>query len=132
MTVLLVLSLFIIFWVIGFKIFAPTRVVEYKALCRGLIHFAITAIVFVVAFVTIANMSYSTNVDEYEMLSLYKEAVECSDNEYLRFDYYERVNKWNKFYKDYEEFTGNFWLAPPFMPDLSQDAGLIHFFLRQG
>jgi hypothetical protein len=130
--ILLAVGLFIVWAIIGLKIFAPARVTQYKTLCRVSMSIGIVLISFVIFLSFAANVSESTNVDEYEMLELYQEAVETSNNEYLRFDYYERVNNWNEFFTNYQNFKSNIWLAPPFMPDLSENAGLIHFFLRQG
>lgn len=130
--ILLAVGLFIVWAVIGLKIFAPTRAAQHKTLCRIFIGIGSALIVFVIFLSFATNVSESTYVDEYEMLELYQEAVETSNNEYLRFDYYERVNNWNEFFTNYQDFKSNIWFAPPFMPDLSENAGLIHFFLRQG
>jgi hypothetical protein len=111
--ILLAVGLFIVWAIIGLKIFAPARVTQYKTLCRVSMSIGIVLISFVIFLSFATNVSESTYVDEYEMLELYQEAVETSNNEYLRFDYYERVNNWNEFFTNYQDLRAIFgWRRP--------------------
>lgn len=53
------------------------------------------------------------NVAEYEELMIYKHTVEESSNEYLRWNYYEKVEQWNERYEANEELKQNpsFWFS---------------------
>lgn len=53
------------------------------------------------------------NVAEYEELMIYKHTVEESSNEYLRWNYYEKVEEWNRRYDANEETKQNpsFWFS---------------------
>lgn len=53
------------------------------------------------------------NVNEYTELILYKSIVEESDNEYLRWNYYEKVVDWNRRYDaNAEKAFSSFWFGP--------------------
>ena len=48
--------------------------------------------------------------DEYNQLKLYQHTIEASTNEYVRFDYYARVQEWNDKYDTYIELESNPWV----------------------
>lgn len=53
------------------------------------------------------------NVAEYEELMIYKYTVEQSTNEYLRWNYYEKIEDWNRRYESNREKIENpsFWFS---------------------
>ena len=57
-----------------------------------------------------ANSVQSNFSDEYNQLKLYQYTVESSTNEYLRFDYYNRVQEWNSKYDTYTKLESNPWV----------------------
>ena len=57
-----------------------------------------------------ANSVQSNFSDEYNQLKLYQYTVESSTNEYLRFDYYNRVQEWNSKYDTYTKLESNPWI----------------------
>lgn len=76
----------------------------------------IVAALTLVPWVTIrasVNDLVEDNVAEYEELMIYKHTVEESTNEYLRWNYYEKVEEWNRRYDANEETKQNpsFWFG---------------------
>lgn len=51
------------------------------------------------------------NQEEYNQLKLYQYTVEHSTNEYLRYDYYNRVQEWNERYEAIKENEQNPWIS---------------------
>lgn len=72
------------------------------------------------------------NQETYQELMLYKEVVEESYDEVLRYDYYNKVQKWNEGYiRWYEKNNSNF--ISFFIPDHQYDGcDIIDFELRRG
>ncbi len=54
---------------------------------------------------------------DYETLVLYQPIVEACSNEYVRFDFYERVNDYNRMYADAAKQSENPWLNMFFPKD---------------
>lgn len=69
------------------------------------------------------------NVAEYEELMLYKHSVEVSNNEYLRWNYYEKVQDWNRRYDSAAEKETSFWFGP-YQYDYFINTERIEFELR--
>lgn len=69
------------------------------------------------------------NQEEYSQLKLYQYTVENSTNEYLRYDYYERVQEWNERYETIKENESDPWLSW-FYFDPMEGCGPIDFVLH--
>ena len=69
-------------------------------------------------FVVIVGNEYESNdhaiyiLEEGYELNLYYDSINNSHNEYVRYDFYERVEKYNESYNRYMEKSENFFLAP--------------------
>lgn len=69
------------------------------------------------------------NQEEYRQLILYQHTVENSTNEYLRFDYYNRVQEWNERYNEIKEMEVDPWVSW-FYFDLMENCGPVDFVLH--
>ena len=76
-----------------------------------------------------SNSAREKYTDEYNQLKLYQYTVEHSTNEYLRFDYYTRVQEWNEKYANIVEMESNPWVSWFFF-DPVRDCGPIEFELH--
>ena len=69
---------------------------------------------------------------DYETLVLYQPIVEACSNEYVRFDFYERVNDYNRMYADAAKQSENPWLNAFFPKDWTATIFPIDFQLHGG
>lgn len=67
---------------------------------------------------------------EYSDLMLYYNTVNNSTNEYVRYDYYEKVMDYNEDYENYQEQTENSWVGALCSKDWGLGIGLIDFQLH--
>ena len=101
-----------------------------KILVASLIAAAIgLAILF--AFFICSVSDDDTNYAEYVELATYHPVVSATDNEYVRFDYYQKVKDWNSRYIDWCENRENPWISW-FIYDDYKDCGTISFTLDYG
>lgn len=97
--------------------------------------FVILMVISIFTIVPWAAISVSVNeirrdnVSEYEELMLYKNSVEASNNEYLRWNYYEKVQEWNRRYDSAAEKETSFWFGP-YQYDYFINTERIEFELR--
>ena len=76
---------------------------------------------------TVANLAA-----EHDTLMLYYNAVQYSENEYMRFDYYNRVNDFNTRYAAIAENTESAWVGIFYPKDWSEGFCPIEFYLNGG
>ena len=98
----------LLFWVVKADIPVSTTV---ERLTVTLLLIAILIGGFWVGCACNATNKQATFSDEYNQLKLYQYTVETSDNEYLRFDYYNRVQEWNEKYDTYTKLESNSWVS---------------------
>lgn len=67
---------------------------------------------------------------EYDNLMLYYNTVSNSPNEYVRFDFYNRVNEFNANYEDIVERSKSIWVGAFFDKDWSNEIAPIVFELH--
>lgn len=77
-----------------------------------------------------ANASVSRLEAEYDNLMLYYNTVSNSPNEYVRFDFYNRVNEFNVNYENVVEQSKNIWIGAFFDKDWSNRIAPIVFELH--
>ena len=113
-------------------------VAKFKEEEKRKICFQTSAITGIVGFVLViawiitlstAPAALAANQAEYEELMIYKYTVEHSTNEYMRWNYYDRVTEWNEGYLTAQKQAESFWFGP-YQFDLYEGTGLIEFELR--
>ena len=102
--------------------------------CGFICFIGIVATVFMVGTI-IANQDISNDqatyiTEEGYELNLYYDSINNSHNEYVRYDFYERVENYNAFYNRYIEHSENFFLAPFYTLEKIDGAQPISFPLR--
>lgn len=77
---------------------------------------------------------YANDVNEiqttYTDLTLYQPLVEETSNEYIRYDFYEKVNNYNKMYDAMEVKATNNWFGSLVDKNWNENCGHIDFFLH--
>lgn len=73
----------------------------------------------------------SDNYAEYAELATYHPVVSATDNEYVRFDYYQKIKDWNTRYINWCENRENPWISW-FIYDDYKNCGTISFTLDYG
>ena len=99
---------------------------------------AIPALVLAICFATISGCIWAVAqedrdaiITDYEWLTNYQSVVEYSDNEYVRYDYYQRVEEYNDAYENYMKSSNSIWVAF-FYKDLPEEVQYFEFYLNQG
>lgn len=105
-----------------------------NTITRAILILSITAVIVGgVSFATLSEVSndlaQSLITDNYE-LNLYYDPVNNSYNEYVRFDYYTKVEEYNKAWKDYVDNCENPILGSFFKINKLKGIGQINFLLR--
>lgn len=77
----------------------------------------------------IAPGALADNQDTYTELMIYKQTVEQSTNEYVRWNYYDKVCEWNERYKSAANQPESFWFGP-YQHDVFEGTTLIDFQLH--
>lgn len=97
----------------------------------------ILAIALIFTFVVVAAMIYieadatANNIIEMNQeLTLYQQPVEDALNEYVRFDFYNRVQNHNKLLLNYQKASENFLLKDFYKIEKLNDCQMIDFSLR--
>ena len=107
-----------------------------EEVCEGVQFFGIAAAIIstLLAILVFASSSGVADslVAEYEELSLYSEVVEESDNEYIRFDFNDRVKTYNARVKRYKKNSENIFLEDFYKIEDLKNAKEIEFELRTG
>lgn len=70
--------------------------------------------------------------DEAKAILLYYNTINESDNEYVRFDFYQRVKDYNVRYTNLQENTESAWIGAFYPQGWDSEIGLIDFMLRTG
>lgn len=78
-------------------------------------------------FKGIYEQDYNDLEKTYKYLTLYQSVVEESEDEYLRYSFYNQVNEYNDEYKTFIEDSANFWTSNLY-PKTSLDS--IDFYLN--
>lgn len=110
--------------------------VGHEEICEGVqfLGFAaaiISALLAVIAFASSSGVADSL-VAEYEELNLYSEVVEMSDNEYIRFDFNNRVETYNAQIRQYKKNSEDIFLESFYKIEDLKNAREIEFELRTG
>lgn len=94
----------------------------------------IVSAVFTIVFTTgriVSACSANNHKETYETLILYKDVVEASNDELLRYDFYNRVKEWNDSYNDYLRTLNNTWINYIVSPHSYEGCDVVHFELRR-
>lgn len=70
--------------------------------------------------------------DEAKAIILYYNTINESDNEYVRFDFYQRVKDYNVRYTNLQDNTESAWIGAFYPKGWDSEIGLIDFMLRTG
>ena len=106
---------------------------KWTWLNRIIIVFIALSIVLVTIIGVANGVCRSTVKDlaaDYETLVLYQSIVANCNNEYVRFDFYERVNNYNRMYADAAKQSENPWLDAFFPKDWTATILPINFQLH--
>ena len=71
-------------------------------------------------------------IAEFEDITLYHETVSLSSNEYVRFNFYERVREYNKAYFDTVKESENIFYGALYPKNWAEGLTTIEFYLRTG
>lgn len=69
---------------------------------------------------------------EYDKLTLYQIVVEQTDNEYVRFDFYQSVMEYNKKYEKVVDTAQSIWFGALYPKDWAEKIAPIEFCLNGG
>ena len=69
---------------------------------------------------------------EHDKLTLYQTVVEQTDNEYVRFDFYQDVMKYNQKYENAVDKAQSIWLGALYPKDWAEQIAPIEFYLNGG
>lgn len=69
--------------------------------------------------------------EEFEDITLYHETVSLSSNEYVRFNFYERVREYNKAYLDTVKESENIFYGALYPKNWAEGLTTIEFMLRE-
>jgi hypothetical protein len=91
-----------------------------------------------VTFAVVVFAIWLTNIDapennriEYEELLIYLPVIEATDNEYVRFDYYQKIKDWNNRFDSGMKMKDNIWISD-IVGDSFKGCGRINFYLDYG
>lgn len=89
------------------------------------------SIIFAWLITMLATPSTSEVYEEYKELITYKTVIQNTDNEYVRYDFYEKICDWNEGYEQWEKDRKNPWISW-FITDRYKNCSYIDFPLNQG
>lgn len=69
---------------------------------------------------------------EYDNILIYYDTVDTCNNEYVRFDFYERVERYNSQYEALAEDSDSAWIGVFYPDGWQEEFGPIDFLLRDG
>lgn len=90
---------------------------------------AVLLVGFWILTACLAPVALAANQERYDELMIYKQTVEQSTNEYVRWNYYGKVLDWNERYEENANPTESFWFAP-YQHDVFEGTTLIDFELH--
>lgn len=90
---------------------------------------AVLIIGFWILTIFLAPVALAANQERYDELMIYKQTVEQSTNEYVRWNYYDKVLDWNEHYEENANPAESFWFGP-YQHDVFEGTTLIDFQLH--
>lgn len=90
---------------------------------------AVLIIGFWILTICLAPVALTANQERYNELMIYKQTVEQSTNEYVRWNYYDKVLDWNEHYEENANPAESFWFGP-YQHDVFEGTALIDFQLH--
>ena len=90
---------------------------------------AVLIIGFWILTIFLAPVALAANQERYNELMIYKQTVEQSTNEYVRWNYYDKVLDWNEHYEENANPAESFWFGP-YQHDVLEGTALIDFQLH--
>ena len=111
----------------------------FKPKWGGLNKVIVAALVIACAFGILSGIMYAAcqgqvdNLKDEANASIhYYNAINESDNEYVRFDFYQRVKDYNARYTNLQDNTESAWIGAFYPKGWDSEIGLIDFMLRTG
>ena len=86
--------------------------------------------VFALVFGGIVNDTANELATTYNDLILYQTTIERSTNEYVRYDYYDKVTAYNEAFEDYVIASQDKWLGGLYPTDWDEGIAIIDFQLH--
>lgn len=109
------------------------KVPERKDIAQPMAGIAGAMAVLIVGFwiltIFLSPVALAANQERYNELMIYKQTVEQSTNEYVRWNYYGKVLDWNEHYEENANPTESFWFGP-YQHDVFEGTALIDFQLH--
>jgi 4-amino-4-deoxy-L-arabinose transferase-like glycosyltransferase len=90
---------------------------------------AVLIIGFWILTIFLSPVALAANQERYNELMIYKQTVEQSTNEYVRWNYYDKVLDWNEHYEENANPAESFWFGP-YQHDVFEGTALIDFQLH--
>lgn len=78
------------------------------------------------------HMQVNSLRQEYENILIYYNTIDTCDNEYVRFDFYKRVEQYNNQYEALVKDSDSAWVGIFYPDGWQEEFGTIDFFLRDG
>ena len=107
---------------------------QKNATMRKIVLFGLCASLMMSGFAIVFGGIVSNTADEltatYNDLALYQTTVEHSTNEYVRYDYYDKVVAYNEAFADYAIASQDKWLGGLYPTDWDEGIALIDFQLH--
>ena len=107
---------------------------QKNATMRKIIAIGLAASLLLSGFAIVFGGIVGNTADElaatYHDLVLYKTTVEHSTNEYVRYDYYDKVVKYNEAYIDYMVAAQSKWLGGLYPANWDENIAIIDFQLH--
>ena len=107
---------------------------QKNATLRKAIMLGLCASLLLSGFAIVFGGIVSNTADEltatYNDLILYQTTVEHSTNEYVRYDYYDKVTAYNEAFADYVIASQDKWLGGLYPTDWDEDIAIIDFQLH--
>ena len=79
-----------------------------------------------------ANAEINHMRAEHDKLTLYQTVVEQTDNEYVRFDFYQRVTEYNTKYENEVDRAQSIWIGALYPKNWAEQIAPIEFHLNGG
>lgn len=109
------------------------RVPERKDIAQPTAGIAGAVAVLIIGFwiltIFLSPVALAANQERYNELMIYKQTVEQSTNEYVRWNYYGKVLDWNEHYEENANPAESFWFGP-YQHDVFEGTALIDFQLH--
>ena len=90
---------------------------------------AVLIIGFWILTIFLSPVALAANQERYNELMIYKQTVEQSINEYVRWNYYDKILDWNEYYEENANPAESFWFGP-YQHDVFEGTALIDFQLH--